>query len=661
MKAKALFRFLLPLLLAACAPGLLSAAPDWVEQLVKQPATSQIPKVGAEVLLDETVREVRNDGTLRETRRFAVRILKQTSAHVARVSERTSFKEDKFSEGSAWLFRNGKHQRLPYPPDWVTTNDLGDGVAKSEALIHTLSYASQIEEGDIFAATWSTTTTPLLATMLTYWSAARPVRRDAFEYRLPEGWTLQVEKGNTEGLTVESSGAAGVWRWSRSTPQPLAEEPDAAESDIVNSWLRVRLTPPRPFPGKWLTFADWETCGSWMHTLAAPQLDSNPDLEARARDLCASAGGDKLAELRAIASFVQHLPYVAVAVGLGKGLGFQPRKATEVLHRQLGDCKDKANLFRALCSARGFKTFNVATLAGSDTWFDPLWASPSQFDHAIAAVQWDEPFAGAAAQKNETFGNLIFFDATSQDTYFGDLPSYLHGKPALILGDGRAAQVQLPKPSDEARDATRMTVVLTLATSGAVEGTLSIETTAKAAQSARYWGRSLSQEKLTRNMTAQLSRTLKGIEITNLTLRDYPDTNRHQTDVAFLSAGATQPLPDGKMVLKLGAFGEDAVPAFPASTRERRLKRDPSFSREVIELRLPPGFAVEDLPRGVVINGDYGTSTTEWKVEGNVVRVTREVLWRAIDLTPAQYAGFKAHLAKVARAWNSSILLRRAD
>ncbi|MDX2187129.1 MAG: hypothetical protein SFV32_09355 [Opitutaceae bacterium] len=647
----------LALLFISLAQALLAAS-NWADPLAKAPPGVYPAKAAAAVLLDERTFEIRPDGTQRLSVRYAVRILKASASHAATAACAVYDKETKFKGGGAWLFRDGKRRRLADTPDWVERPLLEAGTAKSEAVRHVRSFANHAEPGDVFAAEWSVQSTPLASDALHTWSADGPIEREVVEYRLPPGWTLEVSGGNTDGLVTEANGAGGIWRWSRRTPGMLAEEPDAPGRDLVASWLRLRITPPSPIAGKWLRFDSWSKCGSWIDSLAGPQLDTNPALEAKAASLAAASDGTQAGQVYALAEYVRRLPYVAIQAGLGRGLGVQPRRATEVLAQQFGDCKDKANLFRALCAARGVKTYLVATIAGTDLRFDPTWISPGHFDHAIAAVVLDAPVTDVATQQTEGFGRLVYFDATSPHTYFGDLPEYLHGKPGLILDGERSTLVYFPEPPERERYVLGQDVRLKLGADGSTEGRLTVTCSGASAQAARAYAQTMTEERLKRSHASKLVQSIKAVEVTSAVATDLPATHSHRVETTFRSPNYAQRMHGGLMILKLDVFGEIAIPRYPATTRERALVREAFTVTETLEIELPPQLAVEDLPKDARLESEFGTCITRWTVDGSVIRARREFFWRELDLPPARYNEFKTFLEKAARAYSPAVLVK---
>lgn len=635
----------------------LMALPDWAEPLLSRTSPPTSANTKAVVLLDETDFDVRSDGSVKESHRFAVRILDKSAASLASVGAWCSEKDEKFSGAGAWLYRDGKRFRPDPVPEWTVRQPLDEDTAKSESVKHTISYAKHVLKGDFFFAEWTVTRTPLLRVVRHTWSSRGPIERKAIQYKLPPGWGLTVEAGTPEALKVEVAGSEGVWRWSQRREAPLADEEDAPSTDEIAAWLRVRIQPRQAPVGKWLDFDTWPDCGRWIEALNVSQTDTNPALKNRAEALVASSDGTKIGELQALAAFVQEIPYVSVESGLGLGLGFQARKATQVLARQLGDCKDKVNLFQALCKERGFKAFLVATQT-EPIDFDKTWVGPSQFNHAIAAVAVDDSVDNVAVIKTERFGRVLLFDPTSETTNLGDLPWYLDGQPALIVGEGKTEVLRLPSAPDSERYVYRHHAELAITPSGGVRGKLVIDTEGPTAQWARRVARDSKSEDLRKRYTSRLSRSVKGVAVSSVNVVDGKATRSHRTEVQFGSESFAQAMPGGLMVLKLDVFGDSLVPAYPASTRVRNLKRDPSTVTETVKVVLPPGIKVEELPRDAHLEGEFGRYTSQWLEKGGVITLERKMNWKTMNIPPSRYGEFKTFLSKVAKANASSILIR---
>jgi len=159
-------------------------------------------------------------------------------------------------------------------------------------------------------------------------------------------------------------------------------------------------------------FATWSDVATWLAAQAEPAARVTPAIAARAASQ----------SVVALATFVQGLRYVAVNANANQGEGFRPRDADSVLALGYGDCKDKANLLRALLRARGVDSWLVAVNAADRLRVRPEWPSPRLFNHAILAVS--------------TPDGLQYFDPSDPYTPFGQLPAALQNSPALLFAPG---------------------------------------------------------------------------------------------------------------------------------------------------------------------------------------------------------------------------------
>ena len=123
-------------------------------------------------------------------------------------------------------------------------------------------------------------------------------------------------------------------------------------------------------------FRTWKEVSDWQETLAAPQCDKDPVMSAKAQQLVAECKNE-IEKVRAICGYVQKLRYVAINRNLARGMGYRPRKATEVFAKGFGDCKDKSNLLKAMLREVGITAYPVVALSSEERTVDRDWASPS--------------------------------------------------------------------------------------------------------------------------------------------------------------------------------------------------------------------------------------------------------------------------------------------
>jgi len=116
-----------------------------------------------------------------------------------------------------------------------------------------------------------------------------------------------------------------------------------------------------------------------------PQAIVSDAVADRAKSLTVNAADD-FGKIAAIGKFVQGLQYVSIQTGTGRGGGYKPHTSSEVLAKAYGDCKDKANLMRAMLKAVGIVSYPVAIYSGDPDYVREEWPSPHQVNHVILAV-----------------------------------------------------------------------------------------------------------------------------------------------------------------------------------------------------------------------------------------------------------------------------------
>ncbi len=162
------------------------------------------------------------------------------------------------------------------------------------------------------------------------------------------------------------------------------------------------------------TFETWEQIGRWYADLEKDRRAPSAEVRAKAQELTKGLNTD-LDKTQALYDFVaKNFRYVSLSLGLGR---YQPHAATDVLHDQYGDCKDKHTLLASLLEAEGLHANSV--LINSVRKLDPDVPSPSQFDHVITLLPMG---------KEE-----VWMDTTSEVAPFRLLAYTLRNKQALVI------------------------------------------------------------------------------------------------------------------------------------------------------------------------------------------------------------------------------------
>lgn len=419
-----------------------------------------------------------------------------------------------------------------------------------------------------------------------------------------------------------------------------------------------------PAPGRGVElpcgFNTWGEAVDWVDRLNANQCDTDPALAAAVRKLVAGCP-DNLAKMRALGSYVQELRYVAVNRDLGIGFGCRARKATEVLARGWGDCKDKANLLRAMLREAGIRAY--PTLARPKILGDvyPEWPSPGQFNHAIVAIEVDATIALPAVLPVTPWGRLLFFDPTDLETVLGDLPQQLQGSNVLICAEGSGALTTLPALPVNPEYLVETKAELSLSADGSISGKRSFGGAGQAGAWARHWLRTTSANDRCKKAVESLGGNMQGVAVTNVTSTDDRASGCCFVTSEFSAPGFVQFLRGGLVLARFHVLNRDSIPRFVEKERRMPVEIRPVGERDEVVLGLPAGINMEELPPKAVLTGPYGSYESSFECEGRSV-VHHRMFTLNLGIVPVNaYADFQRFLSDVAKADRTAVVLRQAQ
>ncbi len=632
-------------------------APDWLLKCAALPTPGYAAGAPALVLADDYAIDIDLKGRRSTFRRYAVRVLAKGGESYARASVGYLAGRDTAKGHGAWLVRGGKVVKPRGSRDWID-EAVDMEAAFSEYRAKTVSYADLALPGDVFGYEARVQGGLLFAAVMNVWQSSLPTLREQLEVTLPAGWDLAAEVAGERHLDHARTSDGRTWSWVLRDRPYRPDEPYAPD----DNWFDARVfatfqLPDTSQPLGLDTFQRWSAVAAYYEKLSEGQCDRDEALTATVQRLT-SGVDDQLDRIRAIARHVQELRYVSINRGIGLGFGFRPRRATEVHSKGWGDCKDKANLMCAMLREIGV----TAHLATAHTeWgrlVSPDWPSPQQFNHAIVAIRVDDSVDLPAAVATGRFGRVLFFDATHEYTVLGDLPLPLQGSKVHIEVAGSDELVTLPEiPFEQNRRIDRIMRVV-LAPDGSVVGTGAFTGDGQAASSLRGLVRRRSTRELEEYVANILGNALRGAVVKDVKFTDDRTANRSELKFEFSAPRLLQYLPGDLALVKLDFFNRAGVPAFPEKTRRLPIDFDGLRLREVVELTLPEGLAVEEVPEKTVLECPFGSYDNHFEVGDGVLRFER-----VLELPPAriptdEYSKVRQFLMDVGRADRVSAVLR---
>ena len=431
--------------------------------------------------------------------------------------------------------------------------------------------------------------------------------------------------------------------------------PESASPSVRNLAPRIAVNYfPKNNTGTRI-FNTWQDVSVWGTEIHNPQVTVDDAIAGKARDLTANATTE-LDKIRAIGNFVQNLQYISVDIGIASGNGYRPRPANMVLQRGYGDCKDKANLMRAMLKALKIEAYPVFIFSGDPTFVQQEWASPSQFNHCIIAIKVGDSVKSPTVIVHPTLGRLMIFDATDPHTLVGDLPSYEQGSYALIAAGNEGDLMKMPVIPSEFNKLER-TVEIALDTTGSISGTINEKATGQSATSFRRELRSDSASEYNQRIEGWVTRGVTGAKVSKVTPKDDADSGKFNLDIEF-SAGSYAQIMQGRlMVFKPAIIGR--LERFSLSTEKRYHPYliDSTAYAEIVKIKLPVGFVVDEMPEPAKLDSAFGKYSVTYEVKDGYLIFNRSMTLNKTTVPAEKYDSVLKFFGQMRAAEQSPVVL----
>ncbi len=636
------------LLLGSAVAGVARGTPEWVKAAAATPIPA-VPKESSGVaLLDESTTTVSGSGEIRTLHRIVWKILTSAGRGLGDFSIRCDA-ETRLKSLRAWTITAKGEELQAGDRDAVETSAVPGELYSDQKTI--LLQIPGAEAGNIIAVEYERRGRPY--TLQDSWVFQRsvPVVVARYALVLPEGWTHDEKWFNSAGVRATQGGGSTVWEMRNVAA--LRDEPHRPSAEAIASRMSVNLIPPRgQVSGN--VHRTWDDVASWYATLTADRIGSTPAVSAKAHELIAgkSSTFDKVA---AIGAFTQHdIRYVAIEIGLG---GYQPHHAGDILTNHYGDCKDKVTLMRALLREAGVSSNYVLATTERRT-VEPSFASIDGFNHVIIAIPLGSDAPSLPAIINHPrLGRILLFDPTDEMTPMGALPESLQNNELLVVAPEGGTVIHVaPARSDD----NKLTVVakLTLDPDGALRGQVHETRSGTIAAGWRAWLHTMTEAERSQALHTRVGAHLNQFEMTALTIENLNESSRDLVFRYGIVARSYAKRAGPLLLVRPRVLGEKAETVIDLQDRIYDYETDgPSLQADDVEIALPEGVTVDELPPAVNVNAAgfrYGSATT---LEKNALHYRREYRVERFSVPRAELADVnKVFTAIMADERNSAVL-----
>ena len=641
--------------LTVCVTPLLAAdeAPAWLQQaaLIKVPTYEK--EVPAVVLQNEQAVTVSEDGHITTVTTYAVRILAREGRAFAEAEEVYLTNSGKVRELHAWLIRpNGTVRK--YDKDDVVDRISDPNDIYDEYRVKLIDGTRDADAGAVFGYQSISEERPLFSQDIWGFQNRLPTLVSRYSLALPNGWRANSVTFNH--IKLEPSVNGSTYTWELHDLAPIRPEPASPKVSNLAAWLAINyFVPDSGSSANSRTFETWVQVSRWATGLHDPQAVPDASVAAKAQELTVNSKTE-LDRIRAIAQFVQRLRYISIDIGIGRGNGYRPHAASQVLAKAYGDCKDKANLMRALLKAINITAYPIAIYSGDATHVREEWASPSQFNHCIIAVRVSDETQSATIIQHPTLGRLLIFDATDEHTSVGDLPDDEQGSLALIVAGDLGTLSRMPVMPPESSQLDRQAEVV-LSEAGDITATVRERSTGQTAVNERRLFRELSAPVYRQMIEEWLARGTTTAKVSRVQPVDDNVEGRFGLDVDFSATSYGQLMQGRLLVFKPAIVSRREALFLTEGTRSQPIVLESHAFTETVRVKLPAGFEVDELPDVVKLETTFGSYKTSYEVKNGELVFSRTLAQRAATIPADQYRAVRSFFEKIRAAEQAPVVL----
>lgn len=629
--------------------------PAWVRAIANASAPTYGKDVPAVVLLREERKTVDEQGRTLTTTQFAVRILNGEGRGYARAVEGYIANAGKVREMRAWLVRpNGEVRR--YGKDEIADVSHTESFEMySEVRLRVINASDDATTGCVFAYESTVEDKSIFTQFEHQFQNSLPTLISRFVLTLPTGW--RAESVTFNHAEVKPTVNASAYTWELTNLAPIESEPAAPEITSLAPRVGVSYFPSA---GKQMVggaFTTWRDASLWMANLTDNQSTPDEAIANKTRALTANAKTE-FERIATVANFVQNIQYVAISLDLGRGGGYRPRTAAEVLAKSYGDCKDKANLMRAMLKTINIESYLVPVFAGDRSYVRESFPSPTQFNHCIIAVKVSDTTQAPTVISHPQLGRLLIFDATDEATLLGDLPEHEQDSFALIVAGEKGSLVRLPVTAPETNNVER-TIIAELSAEGFLTAKVAETFTGQPAADSRREARRMSKAEYANRIERWIAHGANSASVTNLKHQDNTSAHRFDLSADFTAASYAQSMQGRLLVFKPVVLSRRSFIDLSAPQRRHPVMLDSNSFVETTRIKLPVGFAVDELPDAVKLETAFGSYQISYEVKGDTLIGTRRFSTRAAMLPASEYNAVRNFYGRILAAEQAPAVLAK--
>jgi hypothetical protein len=628
-------------------------APEWLRQASSASAPVYGKSVPAVVLLNERTITVGDDGKVTTFERYAVRILSIEGRNEARGSAPYTTDTGRVKDMRAWLVRPSEEVKK-YGKDQTLDMAIAPNDVFNDVRVKAINASDDAQVGSVFAYEYTAEDRSVFTQFDWDFQERLPTLASRFTMNLPAGW-------RAEGVTfnhpkVEPSINGSSYSWELRGLGHIEDEPASPPVTNIAPRLAVSFFPAAGAKaGIGKSFDKWSDVSRWLFELSDSQALANEAISAKVRELTANAKTE-LEKIQAIGRFAQDVNYVSIQTGIGRGGGYRPHSAIDVFAKSYGDCKDKANLMRAMLKVAGISSYLVSIYSGDPTYVREEWPSPQQFNHCIIAVKVSDETKAPTIITHPTLGRLLVFDPTDSNTPVGDLPDHEQNSLALIIVGEGGALLRMPATTPEANKVERQ-IEAVLGADGSLSAKVAERTVGQSAVDERRLYKNLSKPDYLKRIERWITRSVSGSNVAKVEPTDNSLEGRFALNVEFSAGRYAQVMQNRLLFFKPAIIERLESLVLTDKTRKHPVVLNSHAFTETVQVKLPEGFVVDEIPEAAKMDAAFGSYSTSYEVKDGKLHFTRSLIIRNATIPATDYEKVKRFFSLIYAAEQAAVVL----
>ncbi|HEV7474101.1 MAG TPA: hypothetical protein VGN90_08630, partial [Pyrinomonadaceae bacterium] len=156
-----------------------------------------------------------------------------------------------------------------------------------------------------------------------------------------------------------------------------------------------------------------------------------------------------------------------------------------------------------------------------------------------------------------------------------------------------------------------------------------------------------------------ITRGATGAKVSRIEPKDNNEGGRFDLAIDFTAVNYAQLMQDRLLVFKPAIVSRQEMLSLTEVARKHPVVLEARNFNEIVRVKLPQGFEVDELPDPLKLDAPFGSYNTTYAVKDGELIFTRTLAQRAGTIPVAQYASVRSFFERIRAAEQSPVVLAR--